>query len=297
MKTIDRDIENIIKEYQFSFKESNANIITDSSQFSSFDKLFYEAFPNLSFEQKTKVNYISDLLYIAVMTTDRVIDNQEESYWQELVFFSKILWEKAQLKLVQLFPVDHAFWEYYNKYNRQFIQACLLEQKLHFKKIQTYSRESFNTIAAGKATIAKVPIIAMCFLADQSSFIPKLELSIDHYFTGLQLKDDLIDWRIDLKEKRYSYLLTQVIRDKKWEDQLAEIHVDAIGRVIFYADYAVTTIKEALQLYQQAIESLENIDCTDWKKFIANDTKNSKGLQQHIEDTVAQEIEKIEVMS
>ncbi len=295
MKAVDKDIQSILKKYQFTFHKLAPDIVMESAQFSSFDKLFYEAFPKLSFVHKEKINYLSDLLYIAVMTTDRIVDDQQEAFREELIFFSKLLWEKAQVKMRQLFSDDDPFWQYYEKYNIEFTVACIREHQNHFHQLSVYSGKDFREISAGKAAIAKLPITAMCLLAERVADIPAFELSIDQYFIGLQVKDDLVDWRIDWRKKRYSFLLSKIIYLKKWEKELDKLEEDDIGRVIFYADHAFSYLEGAYKAYQKSLTALANIPCPDWEKFVQKCSEDIRDLQVHIRDTVDKEIERIEI--
>ena len=69
--------------------------------------------------------------------------------------------------------------------------------------------------------MAKYPVAALAILSGRDEKMPLLTQSLDCFYVGYQYWDDLIDWKQDVANSRYSLLLAgdseYYTRRAKWD--------------------------------------------------------------------------------
>jgi hypothetical protein len=125
-------------------------------------------------------------------------------------------WHQATLSLSSAFQTfascchgDPTFIGRWNTYLRESSEG---EQYLwrHRGKVVPYTEEDERMLGR-RGALAKVP--AACYAAASGDYRPlqSLEAALDAWVLGIQMIDDLLDWRSDLQRCVYTYPLTRAI--------------------------------------------------------------------------------------
>ena len=87
------------------------------------------------------------------------------------------------------------------------------------------------------------------------ALVQALEKSIDYFYIGHQCRDDISDWKEDLQEERYSYLLTQVLLEKNPSHN----DVQTLNKLMYVEGYVEKMYDLALHYYQAAVDVLKPV--------------------------------------
>ncbi len=175
----------------------------------SYPFLFREEFPQVSQEQIISLAAASRLYMHYSMAQDALIDNADAP---DLTYSTVLIlnWQQVQIQnlLYSLFPQGSPFWNYYDEYLTENIQAQILERERHWNQCTIYTKEEFLRIGAGKAAMSKCSPTALAVLSGAEDKLAAFAASHDAYNAAFQLKDDLDDWKEDYARGQFSYLLT-----------------------------------------------------------------------------------------
>lgn len=210
--------------------------------------LFWEEFKSISTTTMEKLIEASIMYFDITSYYHEIADNPSNINIYEL--WQKLFQCQVSTKgLGELFDRDDSFWDYFYKYNKEYLDALKLQER-HKGIITEYSFEEFKEIAAGKSAIAKSAVAALGCLSNSYEKIKDLEKSQDFYAYAYQLYDDLKDWKEDYNNKNYTWFLTQVIQNNGL-DQAAEINM--ISRGIFKDGFDVFVLDKIDELIQLAM--------------------------------------------
>lgn len=235
----------------------------------TFPYLFYEHFPTVTQDHYDALA-LSNALYLDfVLLTDRLMDGKVK--WEPSVaFWVTSAYQEISLILSELFARSSPFWDDFDGYRRERIEALQLERLAHFHKVAPYSEEEKIAIAAGKSAMAKATIAALAYLSEQAS--PEALLaSCEAYHVGLQLLDNLQDWRSDYRDHLYTPLLTQVILDNELENDVESTkrpNVNLIGTLIYTRGHYQKLLKEAKDYFKLALHYVQEAICPAWQHAI-----------------------------
>ena len=258
--------------------------------YTSFTSLFSQTFVLDEGLQK-KLYFINRSLYIYTMYMDAIFDEQEVLK-VDVWFLISLLRDHAYVLLNVLFLPSSDFWVFAKKYQRRVIAATLQERAKWYNPTSYSLDEAFN-IASGKASTAQMMTTALACLSDSPNFIRPLEKSLDAFFSGLQFRDDLRDWRVDFIAGRYSYLLSQIIERKELEKKLESITLDELARMIYFTGLAEEILEQSINYYRQSLSYIENIPCTDWKVAIDNSISETSVMIRNLKETKEREIDRV----
>lgn len=191
------------------------------------------------------------------------------------------------------FPIDDNFWNYFHKYQVEYFNSLLLEDKKHFNNYSLYTKHEFEKIAAGKSAMAKIYPTALAILNKSENNIIALENSFDAFAVASQLYDYLRDWKTDFKSKKYSYLLSTLIERKGLQNKLEEVSIDEVGRMVYYTSLADDFIDLIIESYEKSLSELENVNCNDWKMVIKIGIAEIKKFREELNEIKNREFEKI----
>ncbi|MBU1097798.1 MAG: hypothetical protein KKB34_15045 [Bacteroidetes bacterium] len=288
----DKYIKKFCDEYNFVTILKTENVFTSHDTFGSFLYYIRKAFPKVKSKDLERLNLSSNLLYTSILAVDNILD--EALYSQKEAMFMATLLRDESLKILNsYFEPTSLFWNYFQKYQKEYIAAILLEDRNHFSKNSSYSIEEMEKIAAGKAAIAKVYPAGLAILSDLQHLIVHFEKSLDYFFTAVQLFDDLRDWRSDFKSKKFSYMLSKLIEDKKLKDRLDTVTIEEIGRMVFFTNLAENITNLIISYYEKAIKEVECIECNEWRVMIKIGISECSDFRRKLLETKEREIEKV----
>ena len=178
--------------------------------YTSFTSMFSYAFV-LDENTQQKLYFINRSLYIYTMYMDGVFD-EHEAIKVDVWYLVSLLRDHAYVLLNALFPPSSDFWAFAKKYQRRVI-AATLQERAKWHNPTSYSLDEAFNIASGKASTAQLMTTALACLSNSLELIRPFEKSLDAFFTGLQFRDDLKDWRVffvflffSLPSRRFYYL-------------------------------------------------------------------------------------------
>jgi len=237
--------------------------------YSKFPYLFYELYANIPLEHYDQLA-LSQYLYLDhVLMVDRLMDGAvllepQIAYWVNSIY------QKIILVLNRLFPTDSPFWAYFEKCRYENVQALIVERVQHTYRVAKYGEKGKIFIFSGKSAMAKAGVAALAYLSQQD-ISEAITLSCEAYHVGLQLMDNLQDWRSDYRDHLYTPLLTQVLLDHNLAngaEDVSRTDVNTIGTLIYKQGYALETLREAMDYFRMGLYLVRDIQCPAWQNEI-----------------------------
>lgn len=251
------------------------------------DILFYLKFPYLFYELYSQVPLkqydqlaISQYLYLShVLMFDHLMDGKlllepQIAYWTNSAY------QRIVSILSNLFPAASPFWTYFEKCRIENVQALTLERVRHTYLVSEYSDQEKIFIFSGKSSMAKAGLAALAYLSQQD-ISDAVALSCEAFHVGLQLIDNLQDWRSDYRDHLYTPLLTQVLLANHLANEAESgqrIDVNKIGSLIYGQGHALETLKDATNTFQLALLAVKDVKCLVWQNEILG---MIQGCEQH----------------
>lgn len=280
----------ICEEYNLDTALQQDPIFFNTDVYTSFTFLFSKAFV-LDEDIQKKLYFVNRSLYIYTMYLDDVFDEQE-AFKVDVWFLVSLLRDHTYMLLNSLFPQSSHFWTFAKKYQQRLITATL-QERTKWNNPTSYSLDEAFNIASGKASTAQMMTTALAYLSDSLGLIGPFEKSLDAFFTGLQFRDDLRDWRADFIAGRYSYLLSQIIDRKGLNKNLESIDLEELGRMIYFTGLAEEILDHVIDYYRQALSYIHNVHCTDWKVAIDKSIYETTIILRNLKDSKEREIDRV----
>jgi hypothetical protein len=118
--------------------------------------------------------------------------------------------------------------------------------------------------------MAKYPVAALAVLSGEDEKMLLLTESLDCFHVGYQYWDDLIDWKEDLANSKYSLLLARALERiapgmrPAPPDELREV----IGRVVYYSGLAEEQLIWSFRYLDRAFQLSLAAGCTVWAAHV-----------------------------
>jgi len=257
-----------LRKYDNSRREENVYLC--------FPFCFREAFTDVSIEDVRTIT-LSAVLWMSYMRAqDDTIDILGTVDPQFLFLRDLYLRESLHL-LYKLFPHNSRFWELYSNYFDEYARAVLCEHNNHSTIESHYEDEEFHTIAKGKAAMAKYTVAAQAVLSEQYEKLPLLAESLDCFHVGYQYWDDLVDWRDDITNSKYSLLVAKALGHKSLTERSvgSDTLCEHIGRVVHYSGLADEHLDRSFQWLERAYELSLAADCKVWADYLKHFQKQT----------------------
>ena len=243
---------------------------TRFSPFYAYPFLFASAFPSLPAESLRRLALANRILLEAILIEDKGID--EARRWApEDLFLVDACYQKALEMLLPLFPLEHPFWQEAQKCFFQYARATLQEQNFHRYRLAPYTPQEFYEIATGKVALIRTNLLAMSWLADHAEGLPLLMESQDRFLAGFQCFDDLRDWKEDLRQQNFTFLLTGVLLKGSFQDRVRQRDIPSrseVGRLLYYGGAAEDQLRRAGRYFQEALDFAKGIHAPMWVETV-----------------------------
>lgn len=251
--------------YSIDGAEDGTNLYT------YFPFLFAETFPELSDNQLHKLSLMG-LLYLYHILIDDALMDQRATSVRAAIVVSNAYNLKALNILDDLLGTQRLPWIQIDHLHQSYGRAILLEGRDHTGVIKEYRDQDLFEILSSKSSLAKLIILGLCRLSNREENIEPLQRSFDLYYLGDQMFDDFRDWRADLKEERYSYLLTRLItafnlRDKVTAEGEA-LDAELVGKHLYFSGMLNGYLDEIIDYWEQAKACVVRMNCPRWVCFI-----------------------------
>ena len=132
--------------------------------------------------------------------------------------------------------------------------------------------------------MAKCTIAALAILADMPEKLQKLYDLFDEVAIYVQLRDDYLDWKDDLKSKKYTYLLQQFFAEigVQSEQQIHLLDEKVLRRHFFTSQTLQTAINDMLSHLEHLLQAAEFAECKDWLHYLSELYRGIKNLKSHL---------------
>ena len=262
--------ENLIAKLQVSQREAERLRKYDSSRnagnvYLHFPFCFREAFTTVAL-QDVRTIALSGILWMSYMRAQDDTIDKPGTVDPTLLFLRDLYLRESLHLLYGILPHNSKFWNFYSTYFDEYAQSVLCEKGNHSSIESRYDDAEFHRIAKGKAAMAKYPVAALAVLSGDEEKMLLLTESLDCFHVGYQYWDDLVDWKEDLTNSKYSLLLARALEHITPEkrtvppDQLRE----KIGRVVYYSGLAEEQLDRSFKWLERAYELSLTAGCTVW---------------------------------
>jgi len=235
-----------------------------------FPFCFREVFPSVALEHLRSLA-LSGALWMSYMRTQDDMIDQVGTVDANLLFLRDLYLRHSLHILYQLFPFDSVFWQYYSRYFDEYACAVLREKTRHSSINSTYDdEEEFHSIAKGKAAMAKYPMAAEAVLSDREEKLHLLAESLDCFYVGYQYWDDLVDWKEDLANSKYSLLLTKALEHLTIGERTLPVDPlrQKLARVVHLSGLADEQLDRSFEWFERAYELSSAAGATIWSAHV-----------------------------
>ncbi len=249
--------------------------------------LFSSNYPALDSEVVSKLALAGNLYFSYLLVLDELLDGDTQ---QSSLLVLHTLHEYSMELLFRLFPPDSSFWRYFKKYRVDFLSANdNAKRGLDFQPDWgEESIEDLNRIARNKSSFAKCATAGLMALAGLSADKDPLTETQEHFHLGLQLLDDLQDWKEDYLGHRQSYLLSLCFSDTRLSQSLKDKPTDelgVLGRYIHYSGASERIFCLAKKAFLDALSSCASFDVPWWSETVEEYVRKVNGLEHDFLET------------
>ncbi len=258
--------------------------------YASYPYWFIEAFPGLEDQDVRRLAVALRLVADSVCVTDTICDLEEQDdIVRNLLTVQAIQFEGYQI-LYSMFPPHVPFWSHFQQDMSEWMAAISLEAEA-MRSVSDKDETKcavLDRIAKGKAAMAKTVISGLVALSGDSTLLDTLRRSVEHCHLGVQLLDDLTDWRADLTRGVPSHVVTTLLRTRP---DLAEARrtddvLDAFARELYYGRAAFDTIERAVRELDKAMNLTRHLPTRRWHARILRCRERSKRLARDLTNIV-----------
>ncbi len=239
--------------------------------------LFKCLFPNIKNDDLCQLSIAGRLFAASIILYDEFLDKKTIEKNARRLFSPLVMQWESQKILNQLFEPDSLFWERFNSFYGDHIQACAVEETFRDNKRSwsEFTEELGSEITVGKNGISRAVIAGLVELSgNESVYIPLVE-SINNFNISCQVLDDMVDWKQDLGDSAPSLLLARVFDEnplliKNVVEKRNEDYINDVAKTIYYEGYAEDHLTIGLQAAEKSLQLLKQIggDKTDWHTLV-----------------------------
>jgi hypothetical protein len=236
------------------------------SPFYYYPFLFAGAFSSVARKDLRRLCLANRVLLEAVLLADKKIDETRPWTPWDFCLADRCVHRALEI-LLPLFPPEHEFWRDTDAWYLEHARAIVREQRLHRHRLCEYPQEEFFDISSGKVALLRTNLLAMGILSGRKHEWRPLMQSQDRFLVGFQCFDDLRDWKEDLRQRNYTFLLTRVLFAGGFDRQVhrAEpVPQDAVGQVLYHRAIAEDQLRLAEQCFEDALDSAEGMNVPLW---------------------------------
>lgn len=236
--------------------------------YDAYPFLFAPLFPDLGKEQLRQLAVSMHFYRVACLASDAAFDLQDGDRWLHL--WVPYIYGEAIRHLTALFPPDHPYWTWFQRFHCEWLDAQRQEVALAALPLaERLSFDRFAAIAKGKSALAKNPAVAVTLLGGDMGLAPQLMASHDLLAIGFQLYDDLVDWREDARAGRTSFVINRILAGAGLDlkGPVDEQQVEAMGQYLGESGLHRELLDLSLDYLDRSLFALQRLKLPDWEGF------------------------------
>jgi hypothetical protein len=198
------------------------------------------------------------------MAEDKLIDSQTDPELGVTLLVPALYCEFIKT-LHQIFPPASDFWQYHERFFREYQIAEIAHRKGVAGKGRIKPRKYYSIIK-GKSAPMKLAVCGMAILSGRRERLGPLLKSFDYWIIGYQLYDDVVDWQEDWFGGRYSLIgsrIRQLIRGNPERCRLPKL-----TKVVHSSDVIESMLEESTRWFLRAEKLAEGNRCDDWIRLL-----------------------------
>jgi hypothetical protein len=215
-------------------------------------------------------DFQTDLIYATINKYYfvRLLDDVMDGHSPDRVVLPMLtVWDaQFQSSYSRHFLPDHPFWDYFHQTLQR--TAAVTAQEVTFRDID---RPAFLNFSAVKSCGATIALKAVCYRRERLDVFPAWVRFWEAFASWNQMRDDLFDWRRDLKDGIPSYLLSEGERRKTARESMTEwfVREGFAWASQLLGEWTRNMKKESRQLNSTAVEQYTEFRSTDLNRQIA----------------------------
>ncbi|MFZ5352247.1 MAG: hypothetical protein ACOZCL_05920 [Bacillota bacterium] len=220
------------------------------------------------------------LLYF--MSQDDIYDSSIEDSKVELLPLSNMFYLDFIAYYRKLFDSSSVFWSYFESYIKQWAENIVWEYQNIKGQAHEYEDEDFIRLSR-KAAPLKIPYAALCLLAGKPEYIQCFADMVDYDQAAFQMIDDWRDWKKDIGEHNYTYLLTETAKYNKLDspELLKEAHVK---KAVYVGDVPDKVMNKAKGFVDKARACIAHIDIPYVSLYLDKETEICDSILEKVKE-------------
>lgn len=221
-------------------------------------------FPSISDDSIERLSLAGYAYFRFLLVIDQVVDRsgtepRNENSGQNLPsVFEEIthglaLHERSIRELAVLFQDRPEFWSEFETIKNVYREAVRAEKSLSGEP-GSYTKELFEKIAGGKSAVSRAAVLALCVLSGRNEVREALEKMLIRYHQGLQILDDLDDFRTDIRSGQSTWAISRT--DAYLREHVGDpsaIRAERKYKYFFVSNIASSLLREAETYFEEAI--------------------------------------------
>jgi hypothetical protein len=198
------------------------------------------------------------------MAEDKLIDSQADPELGQALLVPSLYCEFVRT-LHEIFPPSSDFWQYYDKFFREYQMAELAHRKQFGSDARVQPRKYCRIIKAKSAPM-KLAVCGMAILSGRREHLCSLLKSFDYWIIGYQLYDDVVDWQEDYFARRDSLIgarIRQLVRADRKRYELPDL-----TQIVHSSDVIESALEESSRWFVKAEKFAEGKQYDDWIKLL-----------------------------
>ena len=258
-----------------------ADFVPAEDWYGALTGLLHDGFPSVSAASVEKLSVATQALARSFIVADKIIDADEAGSSVGTLLNAVLgLQYKAYTALFELFEPGDGFWATYESYFDEYAQGVLSEPSLcDFEGAEQHAAVLANM--RERNALHRGVVAAFCHLSGSNERLPRLERAIDAFCIGIQVIDDLHDWRADLAQQRPT--IVNVSSGILAAVKAAGISLDAAASKLFFTEAAEQLIGFAVENLELACEGAESEGLLMWARFIRHRVAAFSEFRKRIE--------------
>lgn len=257
--------------------------------FHDYVYLFLSGFPRVTAEDARTLAVGAQLVAEHAILLDKLVDAQL-GHARPFILASYLSChyrlQQASRAFQELFDASSDFWLRFDAFWLEQAGVMVAERTRHDGQVIPYTGEELWRSATGKQACAKLVPTALGLLGHEPDKIEPLTASQDHHAMGLQLHDDLCDWKFDYERGNYSYILTRTLIESGLANQIMgdeKPDAELVGKFLYFSGLAEEALGESIAAFDHAHELAAEQGCPGWLGYVQRARTRSANLQQDLE--------------